>query len=143
MTPDDEEVLPFGPTPSAANTRTYTASVPAGTVVDIALAPTASVNIADNGTVTFDDTDSDYVADLGVTTATITYVNGVPGASTDGITSGGSITFTVTSTGPDAVVPVVWADASDDDDIDLAAPATANNMPKAPTDAVGVGGGTV
>ncbi|WP_432488480.1 cell wall-binding repeat-containing protein [Kineococcus sp. SYSU DK018] len=122
-----------------SRTRTYTATVPAGTVVDIQLFEAANVTTTDGQTL-IATTGANTTADPGATTgATITSVNGVPGASADGITSNGTVTFTVTGTDVVSVAPVVFADAADDDAIALTAPATANEDPKAPTDAFGVG----
>jgi len=80
----------------ASRTRTYTATVPAGTSVDVQLFAAANVIVAANGTVTFVDADGNNVADPGTTTgATITSVNGVPGGSPNAVISNGTVTFTV------------------------------------------------
>jgi hypothetical protein len=144
VTPTESQVLPYG-APSAETTRTYQVAVPAGTVVDIVLFNGANVSVDENDQVTFADaTGTANVADQGnIGGATITQVNGVPGASADQITSSGNITFSVTSTSDVTVVPVVFADAADDDALNLVVPGTANNNPKAPTDDFGIGGAAI
>ena len=142
MTPTTTAIVPFG-APSATTTRTYTVAVPAGTVVDIALFNAGNVTVAGSGSVTFADTNMDNVADIGALGgATIASVNGVVagGTTSNNITSTGTITFSVTSTATASVVPVVFDKADSNNTVDLVAPATANALPKAPTDAVGVGG---
>lgn len=125
----------------ASRTRTFTVAVPANTNVDIQLFNPANVITAANGQVTFVDANSDNVADPGtVTGASITAVNGVPGTPpATGVVSSGSITFTVTGTAATSVVPVIFADANNDNQLNLVAPATANANPKAPSEQFAVG----
>lgn len=142
VSPSTSAVVPFG-APSASTTRTYTATVPTGTLVDIALFEASNVTVAASGAATFADTDSNNVADIGTLGgATISSVNGVANASAtfNNVTSTGTITFSVTSTATASVLPVVFDKADSNNTVDLVVPTTANALPKAPTDAVGVGG---
>jgi putative cell wall-binding protein len=124
----------------ASRTRTYTATVPAGTSVDIQLFAADNVRVAANGAVTFVDANGDNLADPGDTTgATITAVNGAPGATGNAVVSNGTVTFTVTGTAAVNVVPVIFADANNDNRLNLVAPTTANNDPKAPSEAFAIG----
>jgi len=127
---------------AASRTRTFTVAVPAGTAVDIQLFAAANVLRAANGTITFVDANGDNVADPGtVSTAQITTVNGAPFTAGGSITSSGSISFTVTGgTTNEAVVPVVFVDANNDNQLNLVAPTTGTNTnAKAPSEQFSVG----
>ena len=71
--------------------------------------------------------------------ATITSVNGVPGAAANAVVSNGTVTFTVEGTAAVNVVPVIFADTNNDNRLNLTAPATANNNPKTPSEAFAIG----
>src|SRR3546814_9612398 len=78
--------------------------------------------------------------------ATITVVNGVGNAGTraDNVTPvNGEVTFTINSSVAVSVVPVVYTDANapvGNNGLDLTAPTPANALPKAPSEAFGIGG---
>src|SRR3546814_7657264 len=108
------------------------------------------VIIAENGSVTFRDAAGgvNQADNVGVTaTAVIETVGGadvVDAAIQNNVTPvGGQVTFTVDSTGPEAVYPVVFVDANNNNQLDLVVPAAANANPKAPSEVFGVGGLTV
>ncbi len=141
VTPSASAVIALGGT-VASRTRTYTATVPSGTVVDIQLFLSSNITTDANGVVTFENNGgTTNTATLGNTTgATITAVNGVPGAATSDIVSGGTITFAVTGTAAVNVTPVIFDDTAADSLLTLVAPTTANTDPKKPSDAFGIGG---
>lgn len=101
---------------------------------------------------TFKDANGDNLADDdGNTTARIETINGSATNQADEQNAtpdaSGTITFTVDSTTTESVVPVVWLDAdttagvaTPDQELDLVAPATANNDPKEPAEEFGIGG---
>jgi len=126
--------------------RSYTVSGLGTTPVNIALFPASAVSNDEDGIVTFDVTGTapNEVADgIGETNAVIEVVQGVAvggdthvGAGETPITpTNGSITFTVDSQFFDEVVPVVFVDADNDDQLDVAADGT-------PQEAFGVAGAT-
>ena len=154
VTPVTEGRADFGALPTATTTRSFVATVPSGTVVDIRLFPNTSIMTTATGTTPYagagpaffaDSTPANNVAD-GAPPAgsSITTINGVPAAGGvgDQITSTGTINFVVTSTLAADLFPVVFADAADDDSIALVAPTPGNSLSKAPADAVGIGGRT-
>ena len=146
MTPTSTSVLPYGNPATAANSRTYSVAVPAGTVVDLALFASSNVMVDANGVVTFADTNSDNIADVGtITGAKFTQVNGInlSAQTKNDVTSTGTVTFTVTATQAASVVPVVFSKADGNDQVDLTVPLTANPDPKTATDSIGVGGVTI
>jgi hypothetical protein len=127
----------------ASRTRTYTATVPAGTSVDIQLFAADNVRGRREWRRTFVDANGDNLADPGTTTgATITSVNGVPGSSANAVVSSGTVTFTVEGTTAVNVVPVIFADTNNDNRLNLVAPATANNNAKAASEPFSVGAAT-
>ena len=150
MTPSDEATLTAKANPEGtadnSDDRQYTVENPvASTTHTIALFPAANVTVASDGTVTFKDADSNNVADdIGNVDAWITVVNGaaVPNDTqmTTVMPSAGSITFTVDGDTAESVIPVVFADADSDGQLDLTAPSTANADPKAPSESFGIGG---
>ena len=127
---------------AASRTRTFSVAVPAGTAVDIQLFAAANVQTAANGTVTFTDANGDNAADPGTVAGTsVTTVNGAPFTANGSFTSSGTVTFTVTGTTTnEAVVPVIFVDANNDNRLNLTPPATGTNLnPKTPSEQFSVG----
>lgn len=110
---------------------------------DIRLYPAANVTIDADGVVTFADADGTPAgsgngeADRGTVNAVIEVVNGVGVTLAQAVeatsTAGGDLSFTIDSTTPDDVIPVVFLDTEDDSNVEL-------NADNEPTEAVGVGG---
>ena len=127
--------------------RTYTVSgLDADTAYDIALFPAENITVADDGTVTFADTNSNNQADgQGATDAVIEVVNGAATSGDEVFNTSpvnGSITFVVDSTTFDEVIPVVWADETPGtaNVLNLVAPTTGNANPKEAAEPFGLGG---
>ena len=106
--------------------REYSVTVPAGTVVDIALIPVPNVMAEANGPIRFaDSAPVDNRADgLGATGAKIELVNGVANAGeyANNVTpgSGGVITFVVDSENANvAIIPVVFVDRDPNNQLNL------------------------
>lgn len=120
------------------NTKTY----------NVALIPSEEVDTDEDGTVTFRDNNvglPNNADNLCNTTAFIEVVNGASTAGNDDCVNdvtpqNGTITVSIDSTTGESVVPVVFQDADNDNQLDLAVPATANTDPKQPSEDFGVGG---
>ena len=119
--------------------RQYVVNVGDETSVDIRLLPAGLIAVDQGGRVTFADGNGDDEADLeGEVLAHLEVVNGI--ASADGSHADavapldGVVSFTIDSTQPDEVVPVIWADDDNDDLITLD-----NGRP---TEPFGIGGQT-
>ncbi len=129
VTPSDAATLTAVANPEGTATTTddrqFSVTNPvAGATHTIALFPAANVTVATDGTVTFKDADSNNVADgIGAVEAWISVVNGAAVAANTQVTtvmpSGGTITFTVDGDLAESVVPVVFADADSDGQLDL------------------------
>jgi hypothetical protein len=156
VTPADEAINtvsgPAGTAGAESGARTYTADVGTASAVSIALIPTGQVLVDEDGVVTFRDADANNRADgFGITNAHISSVQGVSTGNTADGTAGstvtnvtpsnGTVTFTVNSrTANQSVIPVVWRDANNNQQLDLVAPSPANNLPKEPAEDFGIGG---
>jgi len=111
----------------------------------VALVDAANVTTDNGGQVSFaDKAGAANEADgVGATaSAHLSVVNGTPQTADSVTVAAGtsSISFTVEGDAAGAVVPVVFQDANGNGALDLVAPATANNDPKKPSEAFGVGG---
>jgi hypothetical protein len=118
------------------STKTYNVALFSGTDVTVT-----------NGQVTFADATGDKIADRTAPSADISVVNGASQTANTSIVSvkpvNGTITFTVDGdSANETVTPVIWTDNTDGSagQLDLTAPATANNNPKTPSEAFGIGG---
>lgn len=106
--------------------RQYSFEVGDAEAVDIALVPAEDVTVDANGVASFTDTagDANEADNLGNTTALITIVNGSNVTDDDYqgdiVPVNGIVNFTVEDTGAiEQVVPVVFADADNQGDLDL------------------------
>ncbi|GAA4983096.1 cell wall-binding repeat-containing protein [Kineococcus glutinatus] len=120
--------------------RTYTVSGITSTTVDIALLPAEDVTVSPAGSAAF--ASGTFIADsLGVSIELVNGAGNLPAASTQGdahvndvTVTDGEVSFAIDAYTADAVVPVVFDDANDNNALDL------NNG--LPTEAFGVGGAT-
>lgn len=126
VTPNDDVTITLATEPSTDDDRQYTVNNPvADTTHTIALFPADEVSVDDDGVVSFgdDEGDANEADDLGNVSADITVVNGAPQAADTQVAtvmpSGGQITFTVDGDADETVVPVVFADADEEGDLDL------------------------
>jgi hypothetical protein len=101
----------------------------------------------DGKLVTFDDANSNNLADRTAPASDITVVNGASQAGNTSLVTvspvNGTINFTVDGDGAnESVVPVIWLDsvAGGTGDLNLTVPTSTNANPKAPSEAFGVGG---
>lgn len=91
------------------------------------------------------DTNSDNIADPGSVTGIVSVVNGVANTTyrANNVTPvAGQVTFTITSTVAESLIPVVYADANASNSLNLVVPTVANALPKQPSEAFGIGGKT-
>ena len=138
------------PDTNSTDNRQYTATnLDSTTLYVVALFSGANVQTDAGGVVTFDDVDSNNVADRTDPATDITDVNGVaPPAGTSLVTVApvnGTISFTIDGDGAnEVVVPVIWLDsvAGGMNVLNLNVPAIANATPKTPAEAFGLGGTT-
>jgi hypothetical protein len=122
----------------------FTATVASGSIVSIRLFVDADLTFSRSGLVSFRDADGDNRADQTPSPAVVNAVDGAtvtPAQQVDGVVSGGTVTFSITSSAPAHVIPVVWVDGgSTPGRLDLLAPPGANANPKQPSESFGIGG---